>query len=85
MKTMFSVKVIPMLAAAALAQLASLAHTSSEQKTLTGVVSDAMCGSAHTMKDKPAAECLHYAAQKVSVKGTLKGEILTVESVSLAK
>ena len=114
MKTMFSVKVIPMLAAAALVPLASLAQASGEQKTLTGVVSDAMCGSTHMMKDKPAAECLRYcvkqgtryalvagknvytlegheaeldkyAAQKVSVMGTLKGETLTVESVSPAK
>ncbi len=114
MKTMFSVKVIPMLAAAAIIPLAILAQTSGEQKTLTGVVSDAMCGSAHMMKDKPDAECLRYfvkqgtkcafvagknmytleghetefdkyAAQKVTLKGTLKGETLTVESVLPAK
>jgi hypothetical protein len=114
MKTMFLVKMIPMLAAAALVPLAILAQPSSEQKTLTGVVSDAMCGSAHMMKDKPDAECLSYcvkqgtkyalvagknaytlegheteldkyAAQKVTVKGTLKGETLKVESVLLAK
>ncbi len=110
MKTTFLVKAIPILAAAVLAPLAILAQTSSDQKTLTGVVSDAMCGQTHMMKDKPAAECLRYcvkqgtkyalvvgksvytleeheaeldkyAAQKVTVKGTLKGEILTVESV----
>jgi len=114
MKTMFSVKVIPMLAAAALVPLAILAQTPVEQKTLTGIVSDAMCGQTHMMKDKPAAECLRYcikqgtkyalvagktvytlegheaeldkyAAQKVTVKGTLKGETLTVESVLPAK
>ena len=114
MKTMFSVKVIPMLAAAALVPLAILAQTPAEQKTLTGIVSDAMCGQTHMMKDKPAAECLRYcikqgtkyalvagktvytlegheaeldkyAAQKVTVKGTLKGETLTVESVLPAK
>jgi len=114
MKTMFSVKVIPMLAAAALFPLAILAQSSGEQKTLMGVVSDAMCDQAHMMKDKPAAECLRYcvnqgtkyalvagknvyrlegheteldkyAAQKVTVKGTLKGETLTVESVLPAK
>jgi len=114
MKAMFSVKVIPMLAAAAIIPLAILAQTPGEQKTLTGVVSDAMCGSTHMMKDKPAADCLRYcvkqgtkyalvagksvytlegheteldkyAAQKVTVKGTLKGETLTVESVLPAK
>jgi hypothetical protein len=114
MKPMFSVKVIPMLAAAAIIPLAILPQTPGEQKTLTGVVSDAMCGSTHMMKDKPDAECLRYcvkqgtkyalvagknvytlegheteldkyAAQKVTVKGTLKGETLKVESVLLAK
>src|SRR5437660_4312365 len=114
MKTMFSVKVIPMLAATVLAPVAILARPSAEQKTLTGVVSDAMCGATHMMKDKPDAECLRYcvkqgtkyalvadkkvytlegheaeldkyAAQKVTVKGTLKGDTLTVESVLPAK
>jgi len=114
MKTMFSVKPIPMLAAAMLAPLAILAQTSGDQKTLTGVVSDVMCGQTHMMKDKPAAECLRYcvrqgtkyalvagktvytlegheaeldkyASQKVTVKGTMKGETMTVESVLPAK
>jgi hypothetical protein len=114
MKTMFSVKAILVLAAAVLAPLVILAQTSGDQKTLTGVVSDAMCGQAHMMKDKSAAECLRYcvkqgtkyalvagknvytlegheadldkyAAQKVTVKGTLKGETMTVESVLPAK
>jgi hypothetical protein len=114
MKTMFSVKVIPMLAAVVLAPVAILAQASVEQKTLAGVVSDAMCGATHMMKDKPDAECLRYcvkqgtkytlvagknvytlegheaeldtyAAQKVTVKGTLKGQSLTVESVIPAK
>ena len=114
MKTMFSVKAIPILAAAAIILLAILARTPGEQKTVTGVVSDSMCGSTHMMKDKPEAECLRYcvkqgtkyalvagktvyalegheaeldkyAAQKVTVKGTLKGETLTVESVLPAK
>lgn len=114
MKTMFSMKAIPILAAVVLAPLAILAQTAGDPKTLTGVVSDAMCGQTHMMKDKPAAECLRYcvkqgtkyalvagknvytlegheaeldkyAAQKVTVKGTLKGEIVTVESVVPAK
>jgi len=114
MKPMFSVKSIPLLAAALLVPLVILAQTSGNQKTVTGIVSDAMCGSAHMMKDKPVAECLRYcvkqgtkyalvagktvytleghemeldkyAAQKVTVNGTVKGETLTVESVSPAK
>ncbi len=114
MKITFSVKVIPVMAAAVLLPRGILAQTSGEQKTLTGIVSDAMCGSTHMMKDKPDAECLRYcvkqgtkyalvagknvytleghegeldkyAAQKVTVKGTLKGQTLTVESVLPAK
>ena len=114
MKTMFSVKAILVLAAAVLAPLVILAQTSGDQKTLTGVLSDAMGGQTHMMKDKPAAECLRYsvkqgtkyalvagktiytlegheaeldkyAAQKVTVKGTMKGETMTVESVLPAK
>src|SRR5713226_6139998 len=115
MKTAFSTNAILVLAATALLGTVSiLAQTSGEWKTLTGVVSDAMCGQTHMMKDKPDAECLRYcvkqgtkyalvagknvytlegheteldkyAAQKVTVKGTLKGETLTVESVLSAK
>jgi hypothetical protein len=114
MKLITSVKAIPMLAVALLAPRVILAQASGEQKTMTSIVSDAMCGATHMMKDKPAAECLRYcvkqgtkyalvadkkvytlegheadldkyAAQKVTVKGALKGETLTVESVSPAK
>ena len=114
MKIMLSVKAILVLAAAVLAPLVVLAQTSGDQKTLTGVVSDAMCGQTHMMKDKPAAECLRYcvkqgtkyalvagknvytleghevdldkyAAQRVTVKGTMKGETMTVESILPAK
>ena len=112
MKTMFSVKVICILAEVVLGPLVILAQV--EQTTLTGVVSDAMCGATHMMKNKPDAECLRYcikqgtkyalvagknvytlegheadldkhAAEKVTVKGTLKGQSLTVESVIPAK
>jgi len=114
MKAMFSGKAILALAATALVGMVSVGQTSGEQKSLTGVVSDAMCGAVHMMKDKPAAECLRYcvkqgtkyalvvgksvytlegheteldkyAAQTVTVKGTLKGETLRVESVLPAK
>ena len=64
MKLITSVKAIPMLAAALLAPLVILAQASGEQKTLTGIVSDAMCGATHMMKDKPAAECLRYCVKQ---------------------
>ena len=113
MKTMFSVQVIFVLAAA-LSPVAVLAQMSGQQKTLTGIVSDAMCGRTHMMKAKPAEECLRYcvkqgtkyalvtdkevytlegheaeldkyAAQKVTVKGSLKGDTVTVKSLSPVK
>ena len=115
MKTVFSTKAILVLAATALLGTVSLlAQTPGAQKTLTGVVSDAMCGQSHMMKDKPDAVCMRYcvkqgnkyalvvgktvytlegreaqldkyAAQKVTLRGTVKGETMTVESVAPAK
>jgi hypothetical protein len=115
MKTVFSTKVILVLGATALLGTVSiLAQTSDTQKTLVGVVSDAMCGQTHMMKDKPDADCLRYcvkqgtkyalvvgktvytlegheaeldkyAAQKVTLKGTVKGETMTVETASPMK
>jgi len=115
MKITFSTKAILVLAATALVGTVSMhAQASGEKKTLTGVVSDAMCGQAHMMKDKSDAVCLRYCvkqgnkyalvvgktvytlegheaeldkygAQKVTVKGTVKGETVTVESVSPLK
>jgi hypothetical protein len=115
MNTVLSAKAILALAATALLGTVSiLAQTSTVQKTLTGVVSDAMCGQTHMMKDKPDADCLRYcvkqgtkyalvvgksvyalegheaeldkyAAKKVTVKGTVKGESMTVESVVSAE
>ena len=115
MKTVFSAKAILVMAAIVFLATASIvAQVPGEQKSLTGVVSDAMCGQTHMMKDKPDADCLRYcvkqknkyalvvgksvytlegheseldkyAAQKVTVKGTVKGETMTVESVIPAK
>ncbi|GAC1615657.1 MAG: hypothetical protein PVS2B2_14120 [Candidatus Acidiferrum sp.] len=115
MKSTDSTKAIVILAAAAFLGTVSMrTQTSGTPKVLTGVVSDAMCGQSHMMKDKPDAECLRYcvkqgnkyalvegknvytlegheveldkyAAQKVIVTGTMKGETVTVESVILAK
>ena len=115
MEHTFSRRAISVVAAAALfwpvvvhAQAASVATT------LTGVISDAMCGATHMAKDKSPADCIRgcvkggekyalvvdkkvytlqgheadldkYAAQKVTVKGTVKGSAVTVESVTPAK
>src|SRR5215469_6415139 len=86
---------------------------SSEQKTLTGIVSDSMCGAKHMAKDKSPAECTRMcvkqgmkyalvagnkvytlegheaeldklAGEKATVKGTVNGETVMVDSVVLA-
>ena len=65
MKTMFSAKAILVLATTvALATVSIVAQTPGEQKSLTGVVSDAMCGHTHMMKDKPDADCLRYCVKQ---------------------
>jgi hypothetical protein len=80
-------------------------------KTLTGVVSDSMCGAKHMAKDKSAAECTRecvkagsdyalvvgdkiyplkgdkgeldkYAGQRATVKGTLDGSNINVQSIT---
>lgn len=53
-----------MLAVALLAPLVIPAQASGEHKTFTGIVSNAMCGATHMMKDKPAAECLRYCVKQ---------------------
>lgn len=115
MKTIFLARAIPVLATFVLLGVFGIhAQTSGEQKSLTGVVSDAMCGQAHMMKGKADSECLRYcvkrgnkyalvvgkavytlegheaelgkyAAQKVTLRGTVKGETMTVKSVAPAK
>src|SRR5207244_11297650 len=83
-------------------------------KTLTGTVSDAMCGAHHMEKDKSPAECTRdcvkkgtkyalvvgekvytldgheaeldkLAGERATVKGSLMGEMVMVESVTAAK
>lgn len=85
-----------------------------QQQTITGTITDSMCGATHMAKDKTAADCTRMcvkdgmkyalamdkklytlegheadlaklAGQKVTVKGSLKGEAVTVESVTPAK
>jgi hypothetical protein len=83
-------------------------------KTLTGVVSDSMCGAKHMAKDKSAADCTRecvksgsdyalvvgdkiyplkgdkaeldkYAGQGATVKGTLDGNNINVQSIHWCK
>ncbi len=90
------------------------AEASSAPKTLTGTVSDAMCGAHHMEKGKSAAECTRdcvkkgtkyalvvgkkvytldgrkaeldkLAGERATVKGSLMGEMVMVESVAAAK
>ena len=90
------------------------AEASSAPKTLTGTVSDAMCGAHHMEKDKSAAECTRecvkkgtkyalvvgkkvytldgheaeldkLAGERATVKGSVMGEMVMVESVAPAK
>jgi Protein of unknown function (DUF5818) len=85
-----------------------------QQQTLTGTLTDSMCGATHMAKDKSPAECTRMcvkdgmkyalaagrklytlegheadlaklAGQRVRVKGTLKAETITVESVGPAR
>jgi hypothetical protein len=114
MKTVFSTKAFLVLATTVLlATVSIVAQTPGEQKSLTGVVSDAMCGSTHMAKDKSPAECTRmcvkdgqkyalvadkhvytlegheveldkYAARKVTVRGMLNGNTLSVASVAPA-
>ena len=85
-----------------------------QQQSLTGVVTDSMCGATHMAKVKTSAECTRVcvkdrmkyalsvekkvyilegheaelaklAGQKVTVKGTLKGDTLSVQEVFMSK
>jgi hypothetical protein len=84
-----------------------------ETQTLTGIVSDSMCGATHMAKDKSPAECTRICAKggskyalvvdktvytlngheaelakvagaKATIKGSVSGETVTVQSVSTA-
>ncbi len=81
--------------------------------TLTGVVSDSMCGASHMSKDKSAADCTRecakagsdyalvvdskvyalkgdkteidkYAGQRATVKGSVDGTNISVQSIAAA-
>jgi hypothetical protein len=113
MKKLLSITII----AVALTVASAIAQTSAKPaagKTLTGVVSDSMCGATHMAKDKSAADCTRecvksgsdyalvvggkvyplkgdkaeldkYAGQRATVKGTLDGNNLNVQSITGAK
>src|SRR5689334_24935983 len=112
MKKLLSVTII----AVVLTTASAFAQTSAKPaaaKTLTGVVSDSMCGAKHMAKDKSAAECTRecvkggtdyalvvagkvyalkgdkaeidkYAGQRATVKGTLEGNNVNVQSITAA-
>jgi hypothetical protein len=103
--------------AVVLTAVTAFAQTSAKPaaaKTLTGVVSDGMCGAKHMAKDKSAADCTRecvksgsdyalvvggkvyplkgdkmeldkYAGQRATVKGTLDGNNVNVQSITAAK
>ena len=112
MKKLSSLTII----AVVLTVASSFAQTSSTPaaKTLTGVVSDSMCGAKHMAKDKSAADCTRecvksgsdyalvvggkvyslkgdkmeldkYAGQRATVRGTLDGNNVNVQSITAAK
>jgi len=117
MNTMFPRKMIVALALAAIFGSTAIrlqAQDAGTDTTLTGTVSDALCGAKHSMTNMSAAECTRmcvkggqgfalvvgdkvynlrgdsaeldkYAAQRVTLKGKLKGNIVTLDSVVPAK
>jgi len=102
------------LTAALMLSLTGAFAAVAQQQSLTGVLSDSMCGATHMAKDKTPAECTQMcvkdgmkyalaaekkvytlegheaelsklAGQKVTVKGTLKGDTLSVQEVAASK
>jgi hypothetical protein len=113
MKKLLSVT-ITTVALAAVSTFAQTSPKPTTAKTLTGVVSDSMCGAKHMAKDKSAADCTRecvkagsnyalvaggkvyplkgdkaeldkYAGQRATVKGTLDGNNINVQSITGAK
>jgi hypothetical protein len=52
----------------------SVAAQDSGKKTLTGVITDTMCGATHMMKDKSAAECTRICVKQGMQYGLLVGK-----------
>jgi len=115
MNAMYLRKMIVALAVAVVfGSVAIHAQDTGTDTTLTGIVSDALCGAKHSMTTMSTADCVRmcvkggqgfalvvgdkvhnlrgdsaeldkYAAQKVTLKGKLKGDTVIVESVAPAK
>ena len=102
------------LVAAIIVAVGASVAVAQQQQTLTGTLTDSMCGTSHMAKDKSPAECTRMcvkdgmkyalaadkklytlegheaelaklAVQKITVKGTLKGDTVSVESVAAAQ
>src|SRR4051812_24643469 len=82
MKASFGVKAVGLLVLALLCGTIEVQaqfperrnQAAGDEKTLSGVVSDAMCGRVHMMKDKSAAECLRYCVQQGAKYALLVGK-----------
>jgi hypothetical protein len=68
--------ILVVVAVAVLGPLSSLAQASPPQKTLTGVVTDAMCGQTHMMKGKSDAECTRACVKEGSKYALIVGKNL---------
>lgn len=104
-------KVITTIAVFTLGAASLLAQAT---QTITGTVTDAMCGTHHMMKDATATQCTRacvkqgadfalasngkvytlkgdksqfdkFAGQSVNIKGTVKGNTISVNSIEAAK
>jgi len=104
-------RIITTIAVFTLAAASLLAQAT---QTITGTVTDAMCGAHHMMKDATAAECTRacikqgadfalatggkvyilkgdklqfdkLAGRNVNIKGTVKGNTISVNSIEIAK
>lgn len=102
------------LVAALILALGGTVAVAQQQQTLTGTLTDSMCGTSHMAKDKTPAECTRMcvkdgmkyalavdkklytlerhetelaklAGQKVTVKGTINGDAVSVQSVTPSK
>ena len=69
-----TIVVVP--AVAVLGPLSSLAQTSASPRTLTGVITDAMCGQTHMMKGKSDAECTRACVKEGSRYALIVGKNL---------
>jgi hypothetical protein len=114
MRAMLLPKMMVALALFGCIAIQGQAQDAGTDTTLTGIVSDSLCGAKHSMTSMSAADCTRmcvkggqgfalvagdkvydlggdsaeldkYAAQKVTLKGKLRGNSVTVDSVVPAK